>query len=162
MKKFLLVLLIALPIYLSYSLYFLDKTYFLCPIEYEGDLLVRNDNRGDGFFGASRNGKRLHQGIDFLADIGTPVLASRSGRVACATQNRGMGKYIVIQHPAGLVTIYGHLSQIFVAKNNFVRQGEVIGAVGKTGNANYRDILPHLHFEVRKDGIPQDPQEYLE
>jgi murein DD-endopeptidase MepM/ murein hydrolase activator NlpD len=73
-----------------------------------------------------------------------------------------MGNFVVIRHWDNLATIYGHLAQIYVTEGDFVRQGQVIGAVGKTGNANYRDIQPHLHFEVRKSGIPQDPIEYLE
>jgi len=162
MKKILIFLLIILPLSFLASLYFLDKHYFICPIDYTQDMVIRSDGRGDGFFGAERNGNRLHQGVDFLAELGTPILASRSGIVIAATQNRGMGKYVIIKHSGGLNSIYGHLSQINVHKYQYVRQGEVIGAVGKTGNANYRDILPHLHFEIRKKGVPQNPLEYLE
>ena len=162
MKKLLSFLLIALPVYLVFSLYFLDKDYFLCPIKYQRDIVVRSDLRGNGLFAAERSGRRMHQGLDLFAVIDTQVLASRSGRVIAATQNNGMGKYVILQHPNNLTTLYGHLSKIHVAKNEFVRQGEVIASVGKTGNANSPDIQPHLHFEVRKDGIPQDPLEYLE
>jgi murein DD-endopeptidase MepM/ murein hydrolase activator NlpD len=162
MKKICLFLLIFLPAYLLFSLYFLDKDYFASPIDYKGDLLIRCDSRGDGFFASPRNGRRLHEGIDLFARVGTPVLAARSGIVAAANRNLGMGKYVVIRHPGNLVTIYGHLSRAYVAKGQFLRQGDVIGAVGKTGNARYRDIQPHLHFEVRRNGIPQDPLEYLQ
>lgn len=161
MKKTFLFLLIILPIYLIISLNILDKNYFLCPIHYKGDIIIRCDNRGDGFFAANRSGRRVHEGVDLLAEVGIPVLASRSGIVVSAKRNRGMGNYIVIKHEPHLITIYGHLSQIFVRKNETVSQGQVIGSVGKTGNANYRDIRPHLHFEIRKNGIPQDPLEYL-
>ncbi len=150
-----------MPVYLSVSLYFLDKDYFLCPIEYKGDAVIRSDSRGDGFFASRRSGNRMHQGIDFFAEIGYPVLAVRSGRVIAATKNRGMGNYVIIRHPGDIITIYGHLSQISVYRNEFVRQGMVIGSVGKTGNANYRDIQPHLHFEIRKGRIPQNPFFYL-
>ena len=162
MKKILIFILIVLPVYLIVSLYFIDKDYFLCPIEYNKDIIIRSDSRGDGFFAAKRNGNRSHNGIDFLAEVGAPVLAVRSGRVVSATKNKGMGNYIIIRHPQGMITIYGHLSRLCVFKNDFVRQGDVIGEVGKTGNANYRDILPHLHFEVRQNGQPQDPMEYLQ
>ncbi len=161
LKKILLFFLIALPVYFFISLHFLDKVYFLCPIEYKRDITIRCDSRGEGFFGANRNGDRLHEGIDFFAEIGTLVLASRSGRVTAAKQNQGMGNYVVIQHPYGISTVYGHLSKICAGKDEFVRQGQIIGKVGKTGNANYRDIQPHLHFEVRKNGIPQDPLGYI-
>ena len=161
MKKILLFLLITLPIYLVVSLYFLDKEYFICPIDYKKDILIRCDGRGNGFFAADRSGNRLHEGLDFLAVIGTPVRASRSGKVASADKNRGMGNYVIIKHPGRVVTVYGHLLRAYVTKGKFVRQGEIIAEVGKTGNANYANIEPHLHFEVRKDGMPQDPLEYL-
>lgn len=163
MKKALLFLLIALPPYLLISLYFLDKDYFLCPIEYIQDTaVIRCDGRGDGFFAAKRNGNRLHEGIDLHARIGTPVFAVRSGKVIAVNKNKGMGNYIVLRHPGSITTLYGHLFKIYARKGKLVRQGEVIGSVGKTGNANYRDIQPHLHLEVRKNGVPQDPMEYLE
>ncbi len=168
MKKALLLLLLVLPIFLFISLYFLDKSYFVCPIEYKGDIVIRNDSRGDGFFAAERNGRRIHEGIDLFAEIGSPVKASRSGIVIISRvitnreKKTGSGNYIVILHPGGITTTYGHLLEVYVRKNYLVRQGEVIGSVGKTGNANYPDIQPHLHFEVRKGGIPQDPLEYLQ
>ena len=161
MRKILAALLIILPAYLILSLSFLDKDYFLCPIRYKGDIIIRCDNYGEGFFAATRSGRRAHEGVDLMAEIGTPVLASRSGVVVSARKSRGMGNYIVIKHEGHLISIYGHLSALFAAKNQRVRQGEVIGAVGKTGNANYRNIQPHLHFEIRKNGIPQDPLRYL-
>lgn len=162
MKKSLLFLLIVLPIYLIISLYLLDKDYLLCPIEYKKDIFIRCDSRGDGSFGARRRGNRMHNGIDLQTEIGTPVFASRSGRVIEVGYQPRLGNYIEIIHAGGLSTIYGHLLEIYVKQNAFIRQGQVIGSVGKTGNANFRDIQPHLHFEVRKNGIPQDPLEYLE
>jgi len=142
-------------------LLFLDRGNFISPINYQGSLLIRSDNRGKGYFAASRNGRRHHQGVDLCAAIGTPVLASRSGLVVSATRNRGMGKYVIIRHKGNIITIYGHLSEIKVKKGEWVRQRAVIGAVGKTGNANNCQIVPHLHFEIRKNGVPQDPMEYI-
>jgi murein DD-endopeptidase MepM/ murein hydrolase activator NlpD len=162
MPKILSSLLIIAILVFSLGIYCVDKAYFLCPILYKNGMIIRSDSRGDGLFAAKRSGSRLHDGIDLLADIGTPVAASRCGIVVSATRNKGMGSYVIIRHPGNLVTIYGHLSEICVTKNKFIRQGEVIGKVGKTGNANYRDIQPHLHFEVRNNGSPQDPLEYLE
>jgi len=139
-----------------------DKLEFLSPIDYSGDIPVRRDDYGDGSFGARRGrGRRYHLGLDILAEVGTPVRAAKSGLVLNAERNHGMGKYVEIKHRQGLVTIYGHLSKIFVSKGEIVKQGQIIGAVGKTGNANRRLILPHLHFEVRKFGMPQDPIDYL-
>ncbi|MFA5411542.1 MAG: M23 family metallopeptidase [Candidatus Omnitrophota bacterium] len=162
MKRIILFLFIIFSVYIFISLYFLDKTYFLCPIEYKDAIIIRNDAWGDGFFSAKRSGGRVHDGIDLLAEVGTPVSAARSGIVVKATQSKGMGKFVIIRHPGNLTTIYGHLSEIYVHKNEFVRQGRLIGRVGKTGNANLGAIQAHLHLEVRINGIPHDPMEYLE
>jgi murein DD-endopeptidase MepM/ murein hydrolase activator NlpD len=162
MKKILFFLLIILPLGLAAAFYFMDKSYFLCPIEYQRDIVIRSDGRGDGFFGAERSGRRLHEGIDLYASVGTPVLAARSGRVIAARHSRGMGNFVIIRHWGNITTVYGHLSKIYVKKGQFVRQGHVVGAVGKTGNANYRGIMPHLHFEARKGGVPEDPLTYLQ
>jgi murein DD-endopeptidase MepM/ murein hydrolase activator NlpD len=160
-KNILLVILVLICMAVVLSLAKMDKQYFICPIEYKSDIIIRNDNRGDGLFASSRSGRRMHKGLDLLADVGTAVYAAKSGKVVSATQNKGMGKYIIIRHRDNIITIYGHLSNIFVRKNNYVRQGQVIGSVGKTGNARAADMLPHLHFEIRKDGIPLDPLEYI-
>ncbi len=161
MKKIIILLLIVIVPLVLAALYFMDKHYLLCPIEYKDNIVIRQDTGGDGFFAASRNGRRAHEGLDLYAPVGTPVLAARSGWVIAAARNRGMGNYIVIRHRGGLKTIYGHLNDIFVKKNYYVRQGKIIGSVGKTGNARSNNILPHLHFELRIDGVPQDPLVYL-
>ncbi len=163
MKRNLLFLfLIIFSVYIIISLYFLDKDYFLCPIEYQRDIVIRCDSMGDGFFAAKRRRNHMHNGIDLQTEIGTPVFTSRSGRVIETGYQHGLGNYIEITHPGGLTTIYGHLLEIYVKQSTFVRQGQIIGTVGKTGNANYPSIQPHLHFEIRKKGVPQDPLEYLE
>lgn len=160
-KIFLLIILILICSAVFLGLAGMDKRYFICPIKYKNDLLIRNDFRGDGLFASSRSGRRIHKGLDLLADVGTPVRAAKSGQVVSATQNKGMGKYVIIQHRDNYITIYGHLSNIFTRKGDHLRQGQVIGSVGKTGNARSKDMLPHLHFEIRKNGIPRDPLEYI-
>ena len=162
MRKFILLIifiLICSAIFLGLA--GMDKQYFICPIEYKNDIIVRNDYRGDGLFASSRSGRRMHKGLDLLADVGTVVYAARSGKVVSATVNKGMGKYVIIRHRDNIITIYGHLSNIFVRKYDYVRQGQVIGNVGKTGNARAAGMLPHLHFEIRKNGVPLDPFEYI-
>jgi murein DD-endopeptidase MepM/ murein hydrolase activator NlpD len=161
LKKIILIILIIFSVFIVGALCYMDKEYFICPIDYKGGIVVRCDSGGNGFFASPRNGNRLHEGIDLSGEVGAPVFASRSGKVISAAENRGMGKYIIVQHTGGIITIYGHLSGINVTKGQFVRQKQVIGAVGKTGNANYRSIQAHLHFEVRKDGVPRDPLNYL-
>jgi murein DD-endopeptidase MepM/ murein hydrolase activator NlpD len=157
MKKFLFFFLLIFIAYFIYEIYFLDKFYFLSPIEYKNRIVIRKDNLGDGYFGAKRKGNRRHTGIDLLAEIGTPVRAPRSGRVKDTVFRRGLGNYVEIQHSKNLKTVYGHLQKVFVYKGQKLRQGQIIGLVGKTGNASYRGILPHLHFEVRKKNKPVNP-----
>ena len=139
----------------------IDKFAFLSPIDYYGDIPIRRDDYGNGEFGAKRSGRRKHLGIDILAEIGMPVRAVKLGIVINATTDRGFGKYVEIRHGLKLVTIYAHLSKINVSKGEHVCQGQIIGEVGKTGNARNRLILPHLHFEARKKGLAQDPLNYL-
>ncbi len=161
MKKILLIILILAAVSIFPGLALLDKQHFICPVAYKSDIIIRNDNRGDGLFASSRSGRRMHRGIDLLADVGVPVFAAKTGKVISATRNRGMGRYVIIRHKDNIITIYGHLSEIFVRKNDSVHQGQIIGKVGKTGNARFYGILPHLHFEIRKNGVPQDPLEYI-
>lgn len=134
---------------------------YICPVKYEDEMVIRCDGRGEGFFGAERSGGRMHNGIDLYAKVGTPVLASRYGKVIAAKRNFGMGNYVIIRHWGNITTVYGHLNRIFVRKGQYVNQGKVIGSVGRTGNARYYGIQPHLHFEIKKNGIPQDPLNYI-
>lgn len=169
LKKILIVFFVLVLSGLSLFLYFADKFSFLSPVKYEnGRIEVRNDLGGKGEFFASRNGHRRHEGIDLSAPIGTPVYSVRLGKVVLARSIRnqntktGSGNYIIVRHLDGLVSVYAHLSEIRVRPGQIVRQGQMIGRVGKTGNANYANIQPHLHFEVRKNRLPLDPSEFLE
>lgn len=148
-------------IWVVHKIYFLDKYFFTCPVE--GKIIIRVDGRGNGEFGTKRSGNRRHAGIDLRSPIGTPVFASHSGRVLEAKYHRGLGNYVKIIHEDSLISVYGHLSAIETKQGKFVRQGELIGRVGRTGNAIYQGIEPHLHFEIRKDNTPCDPLDgYLE
>lgn len=155
--------LIFFPAFLIYQLYSLDRIYFFCPIEYRQDtIILRHDSYGSGDFLAERSGWRRHNGIDLQAKIGAPVYAARGGRVKEARFHKGLGNYVELIHRGGYATIYGHLSKIQVRENQWVRQGQKIGEVGKTGNAYFRGIIPHLHLEVRQDGAALDPMKFLE
>jgi murein DD-endopeptidase MepM/ murein hydrolase activator NlpD len=126
-------------------------------------LSIRIDLAGDGSFGASRNGYRIHRGIDILAEVDEPIYAPLGGVVINAKFERGYGNYIEIVHKTyNLRTIYAHLSNMIVVKGQFVRQGQIIGFVGKTGNARGQNVLAHLHFEMYQDGKLIDPTPYIE
>jgi len=122
---------------------------------------LRNDEGGKGHFAASRNGGRLHNGVDLLARVGDPVLATKSGRVIFSDSKDGYGLYVHLIHPDGHNTRYAHLSRIDVQKGQWVRKEQVIGLVGKTGNAQGRSILPHLHYEIRSGDTPVDPTPHI-
>ena len=98
-----------------------------------------------------------HSGLDLAAPSGTPVQAAAPGYVAFAKTGRLYGNYVMIINGNGIATLYAHLSRIDVKTDEFVGRGDVIGLVGSTGFSTG----PHLHFEVRLDGIPVDPLGYL-
>lgn len=96
---------------------------------------------------------RLHTGIDIGAPTGSPVFAAAAGEVLFASWRGGYGKCIILLHGDGMSTLYGHLSEISVAAGQGVGRGQRIGAVGSTGLSTG----PHLHFEVRRNGVPVNP-----
>jgi len=98
-----------------------------------------------------------HSGIDLTAGYGTPIRAARSGRVISCGWNGGFGRAVVLRHDNGFQTIYGHCSKIYVNRNQYVKKGQTIAAVGNSGISTG----PHLHFEVRKGGRAVNPLRYL-
>ena len=100
---------------------------------------------------------RLHAGIDLAAPTGTAIRAADTGQVIIAGPYGGYGNYTCVRHTKVLSTCYGHQSRILVGVGDVVTQGQIIGAVGSTGNSTG----PHLHFEVRIGGKPVDPMRYL-
>lgn len=100
---------------------------------------------------------RMHEGIDISLSEGTPLRAAASGTVIMAAYTGGYGNYTCIDHGGGLSTCYAHQSSYAVSSGSSVSQGDIIGYSGNTGNSTG----PHLHFEVRINGIAQDPMGYL-
>lgn len=100
---------------------------------------------------------RLHAGVDIANDIGTPIRAAFTGRVAYTGWYSGYGCTIVLDHENGYTTLYGHLQDYIVEEGQYVRMGQPIGYMGNTGNSTG----PHLHFEVRREGVPVNPRGLL-
>ncbi|MBI4343650.1 MAG: M23 family metallopeptidase [Candidatus Omnitrophica bacterium] len=121
-------------------------------------LIIRRDAKGDGRFGASRSGGRSHRGVDLAAPLESPVRAIRSGRVLEVGSDRGLGQYVALGHGWRLQSLYAHLKTIAVKEGARVKQGEVVGVVGKTGNARHPWITPHVHLEIWRDGAPVNPE----
>ena len=99
--------------------------------------------------------------MDIAAPLQSEVIASKGGKVKTGFVKNGLGKYVKIEHPGGYTTLYGHLSEILVRDKQRIRQGAAVGLVGKTGNAGHARIKPHLHFVIRKNGLPLDPLSFL-
>ncbi len=102
-------------------------------------------------------GRRQHQGIDLAAPTGTPVFATGDGVVDRADFYSSYGLFISIAHGASMETRYAHLSRLAVAAGDTVKKGDLIGYVGSTG----RSTGPHLHYEVRVEGLAVNPIPYM-
>lgn len=102
--------------------------------------------------------REFHTGLDIATRWGSPVLAARSGVVRFAGWMAGYGRLIVLEHGSGLQTLYSHLSAVLVERGQRVAQGQAIGRTGSTGWSTG----PHLFFEVRRNGVPEDPAGYLQ
>ncbi len=101
---------------------------------------------------------REHTGLDIVAPIGTPVRCSADGRVARVERSeKGRGNEVVVEHKGGYQTVYSHLDRIDVGVGQTVRQGARLGRVGQSGSC----FAPCLHYEVLRDGRPQDPVNYF-
>jgi murein DD-endopeptidase MepM/ murein hydrolase activator NlpD len=98
-----------------------------------------------------------HFGVDIAAPMGSPVRSATSGVVRVATYDSILGNYVEVRAQLGYSYVYGHMSKILVQPGTVVGTGRVLGLVGDTGYATG----PHLHFEVRKYGVPQNPKYYL-
>lgn len=116
---------------------------------------IRRINSGYGY---RRRFRRMHYGVDIDLNRGDTVRATFSGRVRLVDiDGRGYGKYVVIRHPNGLETLYGHLSKL-LGEVTVVRAGDAIGLGGSTG----RSTGPHLHYETRFMGIALNPQQLID
>jgi murein DD-endopeptidase MepM/ murein hydrolase activator NlpD len=129
-------------------------------------VLPTNHPLNDGFMG-SKFGARsdpftgrsaMHEGIDFNAVSGTPILAAGGGQVIVAGPHTSYGNHVDLDHGNGVVTRYAHASKLLVKEGDIVKQGQKIAEVGSTG----RSTGAHLHFEVRVDEAAQDPLKFLQ
>lgn len=110
-------------------------------------------HRSDPFTGETR----MHQGIDIDAAAGDPIWATDAGVVSFAGERGGFGKLVIVDHGEGVETYYAHQQRIDVSVGDRVAAGHQLGLVGSTG----RSTGPHLHFEVRVDGEPVDPESFV-
>jgi murein DD-endopeptidase MepM/ murein hydrolase activator NlpD len=99
----------------------------------------------------------FHEGLDLAPGLGARVVASQDGKVIFAGMKAGYGRLIILDHGQGITSYYAHLDKILVKTGNTVKRGDLIGKVGESGKVTG----PHLHFEIRVDGKPQNPLLYL-
>jgi murein DD-endopeptidase MepM/ murein hydrolase activator NlpD len=109
--------------------------------------------RSDPFTGQQSR----HHGVDIAAAWGKAITSGTDGRVRAAGWDSTLGNYVEVRGQMGFSYIYGHMSRIAVKVGDIVSTGRVLGSVGDTGYATG----PHLHFEVRKNGVPQNPKYYM-
>jgi murein DD-endopeptidase MepM/ murein hydrolase activator NlpD len=100
---------------------------------------------------------KFHEGLDIAAQTGTPIMAPADGVVVKAGFSSGYGNMVEISHGYGIKTVYGHSSRLNVKPGQRIRRGEVIAYVGDTGTSTG----PHLHYEVRLNGLPVNPVKYM-
>lgn len=127
----------------------------VAPIAYTDDF---TQERGFGLDKDPFTGRQTaHNGLDFAAEEGTPVIATANGVVKEVEEHRFWGKRVSITHNKGIITYYAHLGSITVKQGQKVKKGTSIGTVGKTGLSTG----PHVHYEIHFDGEPIDPAKYL-
>jgi murein DD-endopeptidase MepM/ murein hydrolase activator NlpD len=112
----------------------------------------------EGFVTQIFDPTRKHFGIDYAAKRGTPVYAATDGYIVFAEWTYDDGNMLIISHGGGYLTVYKHNQALMKNAHTFVKRGELIALLGTSGKTS---TGPHLHFEVWKDGIPQDPNEFL-
>jgi hypothetical protein len=103
-------------------------------------------------------GRRQHKGVDLAVPAGTPIFAAADGVVGRADWFSGYGLFVALEHGGAIETRYGHMSRLNVFAGQSVRKGDLIGYVGTTG----RTTGPHLHYEVRIEGVAVNPMPYLQ
>jgi murein DD-endopeptidase MepM/ murein hydrolase activator NlpD len=100
---------------------------------------------------------QMHEGLDISNQVGTPVIAPADGIISDIGNDLALGKLLVISHGFGMITRYAHLNKVLVRIGQKVKRGEKIAEIGMSG----KTTGPHLHYEVRLDGVPVNPMRYI-
>lgn len=114
----------------------------------------------DWMYSPSFGDWRFHTGMDLKSDVGSPVKAALNGTVLSIKEDPTNGLTVVLDHGSGLVTVYGGLDSLCINQGDKVVKNQIIGRIGDPPLVE-ADLGPHLHFEVRKNGLPEDPAAYL-
>lgn len=128
----------------------------------ETQIIENNNNNNDTLANMPKNKKpvipkQFHKGLDLAAEFGSDVKCTAEGKVIFSGQKGGYGNCVIVEHKNGLATLYGHLSQLFVKANQWVKVNDIIAKSGNSG----RSTGPHLHYEVHKNNTPINPKLFL-
>lgn len=129
------------------------KISFIYPLKKAYRISSDFGHREDPFHGKGR----FHAGVDIAAPAKTPIYAMQAGKVLVSLPFGGYGYLVVLEHEGGWLSLYGHLSRVTFLPGERVKQGDFIGEVGSTGRATGS----HLHLEVRRNGAPVDPMDFV-
>lgn len=150
----------------SIGIFFLIGCFSLAFVEVENQIpnikpISQKDIKKVSGYGMRTNpfthAATLHQGTDFVAPIGTSVMATADGVVLNTfLDSTGYGHRIIIEHPNNITTVYAHLDEILVEKGQQILQKDIIATVGNTG----KSTGSHLHYEIKRDGQPVDPASF--
>lgn len=119
--------------------------------------IVKEDKNASSNAPAEKDQMQFHKGLDVAVAYGSPVKAAAAGKVIFSGVRGGYGNCVMIEHSNGLVTLYGHLSELLVETNDRVKVNQIIAKSGNTG----RSTGPHLHYEVHKNNQPINPRLFL-
>ncbi len=119
--------------------------------------IVKEDKNASSNAPVEKDQMQFHKGLDVAVAYGSPVKCAAAGKVIFAGVKGGYGNCVMVEHGNGLVTLYGHLSEILVEANDRVKVGQIIAKSGNTG----RSTGPHLHYEVHKNNQPVNPRLFL-
>jgi len=119
--------------------------------------IVKEDKNASSNAPAEKDQMQFHKGLDVAVAYGSPVKSAAAGKVIFSGVRGGYGNCVMIEHGNGLVTLYGHLSELLVETNDRVKVNQIIAKSGNTG----RSTGPHLHYEVHKNNQPINPRLFL-
>lgn len=119
--------------------------------------IVKEDKNASSNAPAEKDQMQFHKGLDVAVAYGSPVKSAAAGKVIFSGVRGGYGNCVMIEHSNGLVTLYGHLSELLVETNDRVKVNQIIAKSGNTG----RSTGPHLHYEVHKNNQPINPRLFL-
>jgi murein DD-endopeptidase MepM/ murein hydrolase activator NlpD len=145
--------------YLKARQQFISEMPFIYPLKKDGTVRVSSAfGFRDGLFNSDKGQLKFHPGVDLVANTGDPIISTADGVVEYTELNNAVyGEVVILKHKFNFETLYAHMSKLLVKNGQKIKRGDLIGLVGETGESTG----PHLHYEIRIGGEPDDPMKYL-